>query len=68
MPPQPVAVAFDVDHPAVVEQTIEDGGGDHRIPEDLLPVAEALVGGDDCRAALIVVRDELEEEIGLFRG
>ena len=47
-----------------MKQPIEDGRSDHGAPEELLPVGEALVGGDDCRALLIAIRDELEEEIG----
>ena len=65
MLPEPVAVALDVDDPAVVKKPVEDGGGDHGIPEELLPVGEALVGGDDRGAALVAVRDELEEQVGL---
>jgi hypothetical protein len=30
-----------------VKQPVEDGGGDHGIPEELLPVGEAFIGGDD---------------------
>jgi hypothetical protein len=63
--PEPVAVALDVDDPAVVKKPVEDSGSDHRIPEEFLPVGEALVGGDDRGAALVAMRDELEEEVGL---
>jgi len=41
--PEPVAVALDVDDFAVVQQPVEDGGGDHGIPEELLPVGEAFI-------------------------
>ena len=61
---QPITAALDIDHPAVVKQPIEDGRSDHGAPEELLPVGEALVGGDDRRALIIAIRDELEEEIG----
>ena len=43
----------------MVEQTIEDGRGEHVVPEDLAPLAEGLVGGDDDRAALVAAGDEL---------
>ena len=33
MPSEPVAVALDVDDLAVVQESVEDGGGDHRIPK-----------------------------------
>jgi hypothetical protein len=36
-----------VDSVGMVEQTIEDRGGQHLVPEDLAPVDEALVGSDD---------------------
>jgi hypothetical protein len=42
-------VPFDVDHPAVVKQPVEDGGGDDLLAEQFLPVPEAFVGGDQCR-------------------
>ena len=38
-----VAVSFDVYDPAVMKQAVEHGGGDHGIPEHLLPFREALV-------------------------
>ena len=66
MLPEPVAVALDVDDPAMVQQSVQDGTNDHRIPKELLPVSEALVGGDKGGASLISVRDELEEQIGLL--
>ena len=65
MLPEPVAVALDVDDLAVVQQAVEDRGGDHGIPEEFLPVGEAFVGGDDGGAALVAVGDELEEQIRL---
>jgi len=64
--PEPVAVSFDVHHPAVVEQPVENGGGDDLVAEQFLPVAEALVGGDDGGASLVSVTDELEEQVGLL--
>jgi hypothetical protein len=61
--PESVAVALDVDNLAVVQQPVEDSGGDYGIPEELLPIGEALVGGDDGGTALVAVGDELEEQI-----
>jgi hypothetical protein len=60
-----IAVALDVDHPRMVEKPVEDRRGDDRVAEELLPIAEALVRGQDRRAFLVPVRDELEEQIGL---
>ena len=61
---EPVALALDVDGDRVVQQAVEDGGGDHRVAEDVPPGAEALVAGDDDRAALVAAADELEEQVG----
>ena len=43
MLPESVAVALDVDDLAVVQQPVEDSGGDDGIPEELLPVGKAFV-------------------------
>src|SRR5262249_15761700 len=61
---QPVALALDVDGDGVVQQPVEDRRGDHRVAKDVAPGAEALVAGDDERAALVAAADELEEEVG----
>jgi hypothetical protein len=45
----------------MAEQTIEDSAGDDRIAEHLAQGAEALIAGDDDRAALAAARDQLEE-------
>jgi hypothetical protein len=62
---EPVAVALDVDDLGVMKETAEDGRGDHSATEKLLPVAEALVRGQDRGALLVALGDELEEEVGL---
>ena len=41
-----------------LQQTIEDGGGDHGVAEDLSPFAEALVRGQDDAAAFIAGGDQ----------
>ena len=61
---EPVAVAPDVDGDRVVQQAVEDGGGDDGVAEDLAPGAQALIAGQDDRAPLVAARDELKEEIG----
>src|SRR5687767_12966955 len=48
----------------VVEEAIEDRGGDHRIAKDLTPFAEALVGGEQDAAALVARRDQREKRRG----
>ena len=60
---QPVARPFDLDHHGMVEQAVEQSGGDDGIAEDLAPFGKAAVGGEDHRAFLVARVDELEEQI-----
>ena len=48
----------------MVQQAVEDGGGDHGVAKDLAPGAQALIAGQDDRAPLVAARDQLKEEIG----
>jgi hypothetical protein len=48
----------------VVDESVDERCGDHRVAEDLAPGLEAAVGGDDDRAAFIAARDEREEQVG----
>ena len=59
------AIAFPADgqHMAVVEQAVEDGGGHHRVAEDLAPLGDVAVAGDQQTATLVAARDELEEQV-----
>ena len=60
-----VAGAFDHDGVAVVEESVEHGGGDGGVAvEDGGPLFEGLVGGQDDGAALVAGADDLEEQIG----
>ena len=61
---QSVAGAFDLYDDGVVEQPVQQCGGDDRISEDLAPFGEAAVGSQDHGALLVAGVDELEEEIG----
>jgi hypothetical protein len=63
--PQPVAVALDVDGRGVMQQPVEDGRGDDLVVEDLAPVREALVAGDDEAGPLLATDQESEEEASL---
>ena len=60
---QAVAGALDLDDHGVVQEPIEERGGDHRIAEDLAPLGEAAVGGEDHRAPLVAGVDQLEEQV-----
>ena len=61
-----IAVPFDIDDLAMVEEPVKDGRGDDGIPEQFLPVNKAFVGGKDRRAFFIPIRDELEEEVSFL--
>src|SRR5215831_10899609 len=65
---QPVAVPLDVDRRGVMEQAVQDGGGQDLVVEDLAPVHEALVAGDDEAGPLVTPDEEAEEQAGLFPG
>ena len=41
--PEPVALAPNVDHVAVMQQSVQDGRGADGVPQEFFPFAEALV-------------------------
>src|SRR5213593_172145 len=43
--PEPIALALDHEGVAVMQESIEDGGGDDVVAEDLTPLRHALPGG-----------------------
>lgn len=49
---------------AVVEQPVQDRGGDHWITEDLAPFGKALVQGEDHTAPFVPGRDQGKERRG----
>lgn len=62
----PVAVALDIDHTAVVQEPVEDSGGDQRVTEELFPLREALIGSDNRAGPLIPPADELKKQMSLL--
>ena len=54
----------------VVNEAVDERGGDHGVAEDFAPGFEAAVAGEDDRAAFVAARDEREEQVrGLaFQG
>ena len=60
---EPVALAFEGDDVGVVNEPVDEGGGDHRVAEDLAPGLEAAVAGDDDRAALVAAGNQREEQV-----
>jgi hypothetical protein len=57
-----VAVSADVDDVTVVDEPIDQGRRHDLIAEDLAPVLEAFVAGQDRRRMFIASGEELEEE------
>ena len=52
----------------MVEQAVEDGGGQDLVAEHFSPVDETLIGSDDEAGAFITARHQPEEEIGLLEA
>src|SRR5207302_943003 len=61
---QPVGVAANVDGDRVMQDAVQDRGGDHPVAEDVAPAPEALIAGEDHRSPLVTATDELKEDIG----
>src|SRR6266542_4098226 len=56
------------DDVAVVQQPVQDGGGEDVVAEDLAPFAERLVAGEQDRAAFVAAGDQLEDHVGVGAG
>ena len=64
---EPVALALDADDGRMVQQPVEHRRGQHRVAgEGLIPRPEGQVRGQDHRALLVALGDDLEEQVGLF--
>ena len=59
-----VRLALDVNDSAVMQDAVENGGGDCNVGKNLVPLGEGFVGGKDGGGFLITSGDELEEQIG----
>ena len=59
------AGAFDDDRLGVMEEAVQNGGGEGAVVvEDPGPLFEGLVGGQHDGAAFVALADDLEEQIG----
>jgi hypothetical protein len=58
-----VALALEGDDVRVVDEAVDERGGDHRVAEDLAPGLEAAVAGDDDRALFVASGDEREDQV-----
>jgi hypothetical protein len=47
----------------VVDEPVDERGGDHRVAEDFAPGFKAAVAGEDDRAAFVAARDQREEQV-----
>ena len=65
---QPIAVAFDLYHDGVVQQSVQQCSGHDRVAEDLAPLCEATVGGEDHGVFLVACIDQLKEQTGTVFG
>ncbi len=61
---QSVALALERDHGRMVDEPVDQRGGDHGVAEDLAPLLEAAVAGDDDRAGFVAAGDQCEEQVG----
>ena len=60
---QAVRLALDVDNGAVMQDAVQDGGGDGDVGKDLVPLREGFVGGKDGRCFFIPSGNKLEEQV-----
>ena len=67
-PFQSIAVTFDIDNSAVMQQSIKNSSNDYRIMEQLSPVAKGLVRSDNRTGLFIPVCNEPKEQIAFLTG
>ncbi len=63
-----IAGAFNLYDDGVMQQSVEQSGGHHWIPEDITPFSEAAVRGQNQGAFFIAGVDQLEEQVGAALG
>ncbi len=60
---QPVAIAANGQHVAVVQQAVQDGGRHDLVAQHRAPVAHGAIGGEQDAAALVAAADQLEQQV-----
>ena len=60
---QAVRLTLDIDNGTVMQNAVQDSGGDGDVGKDLVPLGEGLVRGKDGRCFLIPSGNELEEQV-----
>ena len=61
---QPVRLTLDVDHGAMMQDAVQNGGSNGDIGKNLIPLGKSFVRGKDRRCLLIPSGDELEKQVG----
>ena len=51
-----------------MDEAVEDGIGDCRIDDDLVPMIDGELAGHDCRAAAVAIVDDFEQVAALLGG
>ncbi len=52
----------------MVQEAVEDGGGDGGVVEDVAPVGDVAVGGQDDRAVLVAARTTWKKWLAASSG
>ena len=68
MRPESIAGAFDLNDDGVMQQSIQQRGGDHGVAEHIGPFGKASIGGEDHGTFFVARTDQLKEQIGAFPG
>jgi hypothetical protein len=63
-----IAGALDLNDDGMMEQPVEQRGGDDGITEDVTPFGKATVGSEDHGALFVAGVDELEEQVAAAGG
>jgi hypothetical protein len=62
------AVSLEDEAVGVVDEAVEDGVGDGGVGDDLVPMLDRHLTGDDGRSALVAIIDDFEEITTLVAG
>ena len=68
MCPESIAGAFDLNDDGVMQQPIQQSGGDHGVAEHVSPFGKASIGGENHGTFFVASTDQLKEQIGAFPG
>ena len=68
MRPESIAGAFDLNDDGVMQQPIQQSGGDHGVAEHVSPFGKASIGGENHGTFFVASTDQLKEQIGAFPG